>query len=215
MCRGCARRDMCDTSRLWLTMRFEKQAKTDSRESDKSAVASATGNDFMSKDDNTSGRGAIDARDTDLQILRQVFQEAGEVQRIEVLVVEDCDEDFFLIARCLNAMREYKVSVSHARTLSAAAALAQQEVFDLVMVDYWLGEDTGPQVLQALGGRHGKAPAILVTGLDHPAYKRAALKAGAIQCVSKDLLTGTILQDAIQSVRLTHRIEAALLRGAA
>lgn len=71
----------------------------------------------------------------------------------------------------------------------------------------WLGKDSGPRVLRHLGGRKGKLPAILVTGLDHPAYKRAGLKAGAIQCMSKDMLTGSILQDAIASTLLTHRIE--------
>lgn len=144
----------------------------------------------------------------DLQLFREVFQESRCIAKIRVLVVEDCEEDFFLITRCLNAMREFEVSITRARDLDSARAYADRSKFDLAIVDYWLGEDTGPHVLRSLGGRGGKIPSILVTGLDHPAYKRAGLKAGAIHCMSKDMLTGTGLQDIIQGVLYTHRFES-------
>lgn len=150
----------------------------------------------------------------DLQLFREVFQEWKRVTKIRVLVVEDCEEDFFLITRCLNAMYEFDVSITRARDLDSARAYTDSSTFDLAIVDYWLGKDTGPHVLRSLGGRGGKVPAILVTGLDHPAYKRAGLKAGAIHCMSKDMLTGTGLQDIIQGVLYTHRFEAGDIRKA-
>jgi len=147
----------------------------------------------------------------DLRLLREVFKESQQQQHLHILVVEDCDEDFFLLARCLNAMQEFEVSITHARDLDEAVEQAEEKAFDLVIVDFWLGDQTGPNVLAKLGGRHGAAPAILVTGLDHPAYKAAGLKAGAIQSISKDLLTSTLLQDTIRSVCLTHKIEKDLV----
>lgn len=143
----------------------------------------------------------------DLQLFREIFQESRRVAKIKVLVVEDCEEDFFLITRCLNAMREFDVSITRAADLESARRYADRTTFDIAIVDYWLGKDTGPHVLRSLGGRCGKVPAILVTGLDHPAYKRAGLKAGAIHCMSKDMLIGTVLQDIIQGVLYTHRFE--------
>lgn len=144
----------------------------------------------------------------DLELFREVFRESRRAVKIRVLVVEDCEEDFFLITRCLNAMHEFDVSITRARDLESACAYAERTGFDLAIVDYWLGEDTGPHVLRSLGGRGGRIPAILVTGLDHPAYKRAGLKAGAIHSMSKDMLTGTGLQDVIQGVLFTHRLES-------
>jgi len=151
----------------------------------------------------------------DLRLLREVFHESQELEKLNVLVVEDCDEDFFLLTRCLNAMCDYEVSISHAYDLDQALEISAETDFNLVIVDYWLGKDTGPNVLDRLGGRYGKAAAILITGLDHPAYKSAALKAGAIQCLGKDLLTGAVLQDVIHSVRLTHKVEMDLMNDAA
>lgn len=150
----------------------------------------------------------------DLELFREVFQEAKRSAKISVLVVEDCEEDFFLITRCLNAMHGYDVSITRARGLESARDYASRAAFDLAIIDYWLGEDTGPHVLRSLGGRGGKIPAILVTGLDHPAYKHAGLKAGAIHCMSKDMLTGTGLQDIIQGVLFTHRFESGEAREA-
>lgn len=166
------------------------------------AIANAVAGADIMTDDRESA-----AWETDLNLFREVYRESRQPEKISVLVVEDCEEDFFLIARCLNAMREYEVSVARAADLEAASRLATAKPFDLAIIDYWLGKDSGPHVLRRLGGRKGKIPAILVTGLDHPAYKRAGLKAGAIQCMSKDMLTGSILQDAITSTLLTHRIE--------
>jgi CheY-like chemotaxis protein len=166
----------------------------------------ATANPIAGADIMTNDREST-TWESDLNLFREVYRESERPEKISILVVEDCEEDFFLITRCLNAMGDYDVSVSRAADLEAASRLANTEPFDLAIVDYWLGKDSGPHVLRHLGGRKGKIPAILVTGLDHPVYKRAGLKAGAIQCMSKDMLTGSILQDAIASTLLTHRIE--------
>lgn len=145
----------------------------------------------------------------DVSLFRDVYKESHKRQSLKVLVVEDCEEDFFLVTRCLNAMPDYDVSITHAPEFDTGKSLFATEDFDLVVVDFWLGEKTGPHLLEALGGRTGKVPAILITGLEHPAYKHAALKSGAIQCVSKDLLTGRGLQDIVAGVLLTHRVENA------
>lgn len=154
-------------------------------------------------------------RELDLGLLREVYSETEKPQAINVLVVEDSDEDFFLITRCLNTLSDFDVSISRANDAKAASRISTMKDIDLAIVDYWLGEDTGPQVLAELGGRHGSCPAILVTGLGHSAYKHAALKAGAIQSLSKDQLTADLLQDAIHAAFMTHKVERDLLDGAA
>lgn len=149
----------------------------------------------------------------DLEIFREVFAESQQPRDLSILVVEDDDADFFLLRRHLEAMDEFKVRVARASTLAAAMDMAEETDFQLALVDYWLGADTGPRVLEGLGGRTGSVPTILVTGLSDDAYKRAALKAGAIHCLSKDDINTTVLQDAIRSVLHTHRLEGGLRVG--
>ena len=143
----------------------------------------------------------------DLEIFREVFAESQQPRNLSILVVEDDDADFFLLRRHLEAMGEFEVEIARASTLDAAMEMAEATEFQLALVDYWLGADTGPRVLEGLGGRTGSVPTILVTGLSDDAYKKAALKAGAIHCLSKDDISTTVLQDAIRSVLHTHRLE--------
>jgi hypothetical protein len=94
------------------------------------AIADAVaGADIMTNDRESA------AWETDLNLFREVYRESGRPEKISVLVVKDCEEDFFLIARCLNAMRDYDVSVSRAADLEAAPRLATTKPCDLAIVD--------------------------------------------------------------------------------
>ena len=156
----------------------------------------------------TDSRGK--AAEQDLVLFREVFRESQERRQLNVLVGEDDDEDFMILKRHLEDMEDFDARISRATTLHAAMDMAETSQFQLALVDYWLGADTGPRVLEGLGGRHGALPTVLVTGLGHDAYKKAAMKAGAIHCLSKDDINTTVLQDTIRSVLHTHELESKL-----
>lgn len=150
------------------------------------------------------------AIERDLHLFREIFSESQERQALHVLVVEDDDEDFLVLKRHLEPMDDFDAKIARAKTLDDAMDMAEKSDFHIALVDYWLGADTGPRVLEGLGGRHGALPTILVTGLSHDAYKKAAMKAGAIHCLSKDDINTTLLQDTIRSVLHTHELESRL-----
>ncbi|MGI9384308.1 MAG: response regulator [Methyloligellaceae bacterium] len=154
--------------------------------------------------------GVSKTAEQDLVLFREVFRESQDRRRLRVLVVEDDDEDFSILKRHLEAMEDFDAEISRATTLDAAMDIAEKTDFHIALVDYWLGADTGPRVLEGLGGRHGALPTILVTGLSHDAYKKAAMKAGAIHCLSKDDINTTVLQDTVRSVLHTHELESKL-----
>ena len=156
----------------------------------------------------TDGSGK--AAERDLRLFREIFRESQERRQLNVLLVEDDDEDFMILKRHLEDMEDFETHISRATTLEAAVDMAEKSEFHLALVDYWLGADTGPRVLEGLGGRYGALPTILVTGLGHDAYKKAAMKAGAIHCLSKDDINTTLLQDTIRSVLHTHALESKL-----
>lgn len=133
-----------------------------------------------------------------------------EPRTIAVLVIEDSDNDFRITSRTLQLMDTYRAEVRHAPDLVAARSLVQERQFDVILVDFCLGLDTGTRAIQELGGRIGSAALILLTGLPGQDIRQIALKAGAIHCLDKNQLNPALLETTIRSALHTHQLEAKL-----
>lgn len=129
---------------------------------------------------------------------------------IKVLIIEDSDTDFGLIRRMLQLMETFRAEVSHARDLAAARSMAGDQHFDVALVDFYLGIDTGAQAIHELGGRLGSTAVILLTGMPGHEILQSALKAGAIHCLDKNQLNPVLLETTVRSALHTHELEAKL-----
>ena len=135
------------------------------------------------------------------------YQDADYRSSISVLVIEDDYADFLLLERTFQQLESYEADLYHAPSLERAREILMQRSFDLAIVDFWLGLDTGVRVLNEIGGRAGHLAAILLTGVPGHYVKQSALKAGAICCIDKNQLTPSLLENTIRSTLHTHRIE--------
>lgn len=124
-----------------------------------------------------------------------------------VLIVDDDAEDIALVRRCLDGMAAYAAQVAQASSLDETRAAVAEADFDVALIDFHLGDETGTQVMQALGGRRGEIALIFLTGENDPAIKRQALESGALHVVSKDSLAPEILENAIHSSLYAQTIE--------
>ncbi|MDH3579896.1 MAG: response regulator, partial [Hyphomicrobiales bacterium] len=72
---------------------------------------------------------------------------------IRVLVVDDNQNDLSRIERCLGQMVSYKAAVEHAASLAETQSAIEAKKFDVALVDFHLGNETGTRVMRELGGR--------------------------------------------------------------
>lgn len=137
---------------------------------------------------------------------------------LSVLVVEDDFGDYDAVARALRKMESYKATAIRAKTLEAARLAARETNFDVYLIDYNLGVDSGARFIQEIGGRESRSVPILLTGLLEREVHDIAMRAGAICCINKADLSPGLLETTIRYARYTHQREtemAALLKALA
>lgn len=133
-----------------------------------------------------------------------------ELRRINVLVIDDSDTDFRIVKKTLQLMDALRADVWHAHDLVSARAYTDCQTFDVALVDFCLGIDTGVRAIQELGGRLGSTALILLTGMPGQDIPQIALKAGAIQCLNKNQINPVLLETTIRSAIHTHQLELKL-----
>lgn len=125
-----------------------------------------------------------------------------------VLLVEDDDGLRRLVGRDLERAG---YSVSGVATCGAALELLGVEKFDVVALDHFLQGETGLDILPAVKSIPDAPPVIYVTGSEDSRVAIAALKAGALDYVIKDV-AGEFL--ALLRASIMHALEQVEMRRA-
>lgn len=122
---------------------------------------------------------------------------SGRITR--VLVVDDDDVDRERISRFI-AKLKIPVEVANAQNGASALNMIRRERFDLMLLDYRLGDMTGTEVLTALEKLdHAVIPTIMITGMGDEQTAIEALKHGVHDYLPKRGLTAEVLMSAMAS----------------
>jgi two-component system, cell cycle sensor histidine kinase and response regulator CckA len=130
-------------------------------------------------------------------------------ERLQVLVVEDDEDDFFHLRQLLRTTVG-DADVERAATAGAALEMASDHRHDLCFVDYWLGDKDGLEVLRGLRQREVAAPIIFLTGQGDEEVAVQAMKAGATDYLLKSKLTAPTLEAAVRYALTLRRKEEAV-----
>ncbi len=144
--------------------------------------------------------------DFSLEILSE--QPLSPEKHLQVLVVEDDEADFLITRKSLLYLDCYQVGIDWATSVSDAVIKARSKHYDVVLVDFWLGMETGVPAINAFGTVG--TIVILLTGMPGEDVQTIALKAGARHCINKSQLTPVLLEATIRSARHTQRLEQQL-----
>ena len=120
---------------------------------------------------------------------------------IEVLVVEDDRDDFFLTSDLLKSIQREAHHVVWAASYDAAKLELEERSFDVALVDYRIDGRTGLEFIAQVGANFPHCPMILLTGLQDPGIDLAAQQAGAVDYLAKDSLTVELLDRSIRYAR--------------
>ncbi|HEX8392883.1 MAG TPA: PAS domain S-box protein [Longimicrobium sp.] len=123
---------------------------------------------------------------------------------IRVLLVED-DEDDYTLARDLLRDVEGDFRLAWAPTYADGLRALREGTYDVVLLDYRLGEQTGLEFLGRLPLDEEPPPIILLTGQADRETDLVAMRAGAADYLAKAGLTATMLERSIRYAVERHR----------
>lgn len=104
-------------------------------------------------------------------------------RNLHILFVEDNKLDQLSFARFAKSMR-YPFSYAIARNIAKAKEMLQRETYDVVVSDFMLPDGTGVDIVKAAK----PIPTIVVTGAGREDVAARALRAGAFDYISKDIM---------------------------
>ncbi|MBN3892374.1 MAG: PAS domain S-box protein [Nostoc sp. JL31] len=127
---------------------------------------------------------------------------------LTILVIDDCAEDREIYHQYLQQDRLYTHNILEFQTAKQAMTWCQQQIPDVILLDYLLPDDDGLGFLQNLRENlnNSESAVIMLTGQGDETIAVRAMKKGAQDYLVKNYLTPEILQSAIH-----HAVELMLL----
>lgn len=129
---------------------------------------------------------------------------------IKVLLVDDDEEDYILAKGLLGDVKGNQYDVRWAANSNVALAMMQDEPFDIMLVDFRLGKESGLDLIRTCKQSGSHIPSILLTGQSDLEIDRSAMQAGAVDYLIKSDLNPALLDRAIRYAVANARSEAAL-----
>lgn len=121
-----------------------------------------------------------------------------------VLVLEDDDADYIAIERHLNSGR-IDYLIVRAKTVDQAKYEISNKKFDVGLIDYQLGIESGVEFIESIGGQDAPLATVLLTGYEQHDVDVLALEAGAYDFVKKNSMTRELLHRVIRYAVQRHK----------
>jgi len=131
-----------------------------------------------------------------------------ELETIRVLLVEDDEEDCFLVKDLLKDIKNRVHKLDWANDYASALKTMAANAHDVCLVDFQLGAHNGVELLKAAQARGYTAPIIILTGMGQPEVDHAAMKAGAADYLIKGQIDSNQLERSIRYAVERHRAAA-------
>ncbi|SDD88010.1 EAL domain-containing protein [Aquimonas voraii] len=138
-----------------------------------------------------------------------------EVPRIRVLLIDDDEDDVYLARAMFDEVVDFRAEVVAAGSLEQGFRLLGESRFDICLVDYRIGPDSGIAFIEQVARSDSRVPVILLTGQGSREVDLRAMEAGAADYLVKGGLDAERLGrtvryalDRAEDVRLIEASEA-------
>lgn len=129
---------------------------------------------------------------------------------IRVLFVDDDEEDYILAKELFSDIKDVQYELHWAANSELADALMKEVLFDIRLIDFRLGKESGLDIIRKYKESGCQIPSILLTGQSDPEVDKQAMGVGAVDHLVKSNLTSALLERAIRYAVVNARSEAAL-----
>ena len=134
----------------------------------------------------------------------------SEAARIRCLLVEDDEDDYLLLDDLLSDSKLFSMDLTWVRSFDEARARLASDSFDIGLVDYRIGAETGLAFIRTSVRDGCQVPLILLTGLANREIDVEASEAGAADFLEKGSLSPEILERTIRYAIVQARNRADL-----
>jgi signal transduction histidine kinase len=116
----------------------------------------------------------------------------------KILLIEDDEGDYILTSTALTSSPIKKSVVKWVQTYQSALEELDKDTYDAVLVDHFLGEHTGLDLIREAVSRNYQPPFILLTGQDTYELDLEASRSGAMDFLAKKDMSPSILERTIR-----------------
>jgi putative two-component system response regulator len=134
----------------------------------------------------------------------------GASSAIRILLIEDDEEDYRFTRELPSGLPGARSEVSWANDYRAGIEASRTAKYDVCLVDYRLGAESGIDLLRELVADGHSMPVILLTGHDDREIDVKAARAGAADFLVKGEINAALLERTIRYAIRTHSAERAL-----
>ncbi|PSQ76995.1 MAG: hybrid sensor histidine kinase/response regulator [Bacteroidetes bacterium QH_8_67_23] len=138
-----------------------------------------------------------------------------ERERLDVLLIEDDEDDVFIIKRLLKDAPTITCDLTWESSYEAGFEACCSGQFDAALIDYRLEGRTGLELLEEAADAGCRTPLILLTGQGNPEIDLQAMQAGAADYLTKNKLDAERLERALRYARERARSQREIRRQAA
>jgi diguanylate cyclase (GGDEF)-like protein len=125
---------------------------------------------------------------------------------LRVLLIDDDEDDFLIACGIFADGFGDRVSLDWAQTYASGLNQLINGDYDVALVDYNLGSETGTDLLRAAFARDCRTPVIMLTGQTNRTTDLEAMHAGAADFLVKGSVTGDMLERSIRYACERHRL---------
>jgi signal transduction histidine kinase len=121
-----------------------------------------------------------------------------KANKLKVLLVDDDEDDYQLTKALFSDISPDRYEIEWIDSFDAAVSRNAPDGFDICLLDYRLGTNTGLELLSQLRKQDYKCPMILLTGQGDREVDNMAMKAGAADYLVKGQISADILERSVR-----------------
>ncbi len=140
---------------------------------------------------------------------------ALEKKHLNVLIIEDDEDDFFIARRLLSKSTELDTEVDWCKSFDEGLESILSKNYDVALIDYRLGPDNGLELMKTAIERGTRTPMILLTGQGDRRVDLRAMQAGASDYLVKWEFDAPLLERSIRYARERKKAEERIREQAA
>jgi response regulator of citrate/malate metabolism len=123
---------------------------------------------------------------------------------LNVLLIDDDEDDYFIMAKLISEIEEYKCSINWCYSYNTALDQLLTGQYHIALIDYRLGAKTGVQLIEDAILNGVDIPFILITGGNNPLVHKKTDIIGIVGYLLKTKITSTSLECAIRNALTGH-----------
>ena len=131
---------------------------------------------------------------------------------VRILLVDDDEDDYLLVSDLFGDIHHLRFELEWARTYDEALEAFTHRKHDAYLLDHYLGQYTGMDLLREMVGQGCLAPIIMMTGQGDRALDLEAMEAGATDYLVKGRISVDLLERSIRYAMARKQTEKALVQ---